>query len=111
MSAGRCGTVHIAAAGTKRGGHRVYNVEVQTKHCYYAGNAAVLSHNECPKPGHGHPGKGHRDKSDSPKTRRFQRNKERERARKLEEYRKAREEWNRMSGDARKMRPDKNPDA
>ena len=27
------------------GGHRVYNLEVQTQHCYYVGASGVLCHN------------------------------------------------------------------
>ena len=39
------GSVAITSIRRKPGVHRVYNLEVQTKHCYYVGKTGVLSHN------------------------------------------------------------------
>lgn len=32
--------------GNRTGIHRVYNIEVETEHCYYVGTQQVLSHNQ-----------------------------------------------------------------
>lgn len=44
----RSGTVTVAAVRAKPGIHRVHNLEVETKHCYFAGRLQVLSHNVNP---------------------------------------------------------------
>jgi hypothetical protein len=44
----RAGFATVSAIRAKRGIHRVYNVEVDTEHCYYASAAQVLSHNANP---------------------------------------------------------------
>lgn len=35
----------VAALGYQRGRHQVYNIEVETEHCYFVGDGRVLSHN------------------------------------------------------------------
>ncbi len=42
------GPVRIQRIDSKPGTHRVYNLEVETKHCYYVSDACVLSHNTNP---------------------------------------------------------------
>ena len=42
------GEVTIVAAEHKGGVNRVFNIEVETKHCYYAGVSQILSHNVNP---------------------------------------------------------------
>ena len=39
------GRESVAALGFQRGRHQVYNIEVETEHCYFVGNGEVLSHN------------------------------------------------------------------
>ena len=41
------GTATIAAIARKPGVYRVYNLEVETEHSFFAGHAGVLSHNNC----------------------------------------------------------------
>jgi RHS repeat-associated protein len=45
--AARTGTVCVDSVTAKPGTHRVYNIEVETDHCYYAGTFGILSHNTC----------------------------------------------------------------
>jgi len=46
------GRTRIVSIRRKPGAHRVYNLEVRTKHCYYVSKLGVLSHNEEPcRPG------------------------------------------------------------
>ena len=42
------GIVRIDSIKHRPGTHRVYNIEVETEHCFYAGAAQVLSHNVNP---------------------------------------------------------------
>ncbi|MBS0660178.1 MAG: Hint domain-containing protein [Verrucomicrobia bacterium] len=42
------GTVRIASVQSHPGKHRVFNIEVETEHSYFAGKARVLSHNANP---------------------------------------------------------------
>jgi hypothetical protein len=42
----RDGMRTIASIGHRAGIHRVYNIEVETEHCYYVGSDLVLSHNQ-----------------------------------------------------------------
>ncbi len=42
----RDGVQTIASIGHRAGIHRVYNIEVETEHCYYVGPQQVLSHNQ-----------------------------------------------------------------
>jgi hypothetical protein len=44
----KTGIVRVEAITAKTGTHRVYNIEVETEHCFYAGAALVLSHNSNP---------------------------------------------------------------
>jgi hypothetical protein len=37
----------VASLGYQRGRHQVYNIEVETEHCYFVGNAKALTHNMC----------------------------------------------------------------
>jgi hypothetical protein len=39
------GRESVAALGFQRGRHQVYNIEVETEHCYFVGNGEVLTHN------------------------------------------------------------------
>ncbi len=41
------GRESVAALGFQRGRHQVYNIEVETEHCYFVGNGEVLTHNAC----------------------------------------------------------------
>jgi|GEM_PF-911386 len=41
------GRESVAALGYQRGRHQVYNLEVETEHCYFVGNGEVLTHNTC----------------------------------------------------------------
>jgi hypothetical protein len=41
------GRESVAALGFQRGRHQVYNLEVETEHCYFVGSGEVLSHNSC----------------------------------------------------------------
>jgi RHS repeat-associated protein len=41
------GRESVAALGYQRGRHQVYNLEVETEHCYFVGNGEVLTHNDC----------------------------------------------------------------
>ena len=51
------GRESVAALGFQRGRHQVYNIEVETEHCYFVGSGEVLTHNSCvtdsAKPSHG----------------------------------------------------------
>ena len=38
----------ISQIGRKKGVYKVYNIEVETDHCYYVGNSNILSHNVNP---------------------------------------------------------------
>ena len=42
------GRESVASLGFQRGHHQVYNLEVETEHCYFVGDAEVLTHNACP---------------------------------------------------------------
>ncbi|MEM9152027.1 MAG: putative toxin, partial [Cyanobacteria bacterium P01_F01_bin.3] len=42
------GELEIDSITFKRGIHRVYNIEVETDHCYYVSDEEILSHNENP---------------------------------------------------------------
>jgi hypothetical protein len=42
------GVFRIESVRFSSGTHRVYNIEVETEHCFYAGAAGVLSHNQNP---------------------------------------------------------------
>jgi len=44
----KAGIIRVEAITPKLGTHRVYNIEVETEHCFYAGAAQVLSHNSNP---------------------------------------------------------------
>lgn len=44
----KTGIVSVESVISKIGTHRVYNIEVETEHCFYAGTALVLSHNTNP---------------------------------------------------------------
>jgi hypothetical protein len=39
------GRESVASLGFQRGRHQVYNIEVETEHCYFVGNREVLTHN------------------------------------------------------------------
>jgi hypothetical protein len=39
------GRESVAALGFQRGRHQVYNIEVETEHCYFVGDGEVLTHN------------------------------------------------------------------
>ncbi len=41
----KTGAVSVESIAAKPGTHRVYNLEVETDHCYFAGDAEILSHN------------------------------------------------------------------
>ena len=41
------GRESVASLGFQRGRHQVYNIEVETEHCYFVGNGEVLTHNTC----------------------------------------------------------------
>lgn len=41
------GRESVAALGYQRGRHQVYNIEVETEHCYFVGAGEVLTHNTC----------------------------------------------------------------
>lgn len=41
------GRESVAALGFQRGRHQVYNLEVETEHCYFVGSGEVLTHNAC----------------------------------------------------------------
>jgi hypothetical protein len=56
------------------------------------------------------PGKGHRRKSEPRSKRLFQKRAAAKRAQKQKVYEEAKKRWNRMSEDARKMRPELHPD-
>ena len=43
----RGGSVRVLTVRAQPGVHRVYNLEVPGAHCYYAGESAVLAHNDC----------------------------------------------------------------
>lgn len=43
----RVGSVKVLSVSAKPGTHRVYNLEVEAEHCFYAGTLQVLSHNSC----------------------------------------------------------------
>lgn len=45
------GVVRVESITHKTGIHRTYNLEVETRHCYYVSNASVLAHNDCPGEG------------------------------------------------------------
>jgi len=42
------GPAEITRIDSKPGVHRVYNIEVETEHCYYVSTAGILSHNVNP---------------------------------------------------------------
>lgn len=42
------GSARIASIKSRPGPHRVFNIEVETEHSYFAGKAKVLSHNANP---------------------------------------------------------------
>jgi len=42
------GEVVIESVERKSGAHRVFNIEVESEHCYFVGSSSVLSHNENP---------------------------------------------------------------
>jgi len=44
------GPRRVASVLPLSGAHRVYNLEVQTRHCYHAGQTGILSHNACSCP-------------------------------------------------------------
>jgi|GEM_PF-3053693 len=41
------GRQSVAALGYQHGRHQVYNIEVETEHCYFVGTGGVLTHNGC----------------------------------------------------------------
>jgi len=41
------GRESVSALGYQRGRHQVYNLEVETEHCYFVGDGEVLTHNTC----------------------------------------------------------------
>lgn len=43
----RTGTATVESVRPLPGTHRVFNVEVEAEHCYFAGEVQVLSHNNC----------------------------------------------------------------
>jgi hypothetical protein len=47
LLATREGSVRVLTVRALPGVHRVYNLEVPGAHCYYAGESAVLAHNDC----------------------------------------------------------------
>jgi hypothetical protein len=44
----RAGRVSVETIERKPGQHRVYNIEVETEHCFFVSGSGVLSHNENP---------------------------------------------------------------
>jgi len=41
------GRQSVAALGYQHGRHQVYNIEVETEHCYFVGTGEALTHNGC----------------------------------------------------------------
>jgi hypothetical protein len=56
------------------------------------------------------PGRGHRRKSDPIKRKRFKKKAAKKKIEAIRRYNEAKKEWERMSEDARKMRPDLDPE-
>ena len=95
----------------------VYNIEVETDHSYLVGVLGVLSHNVggggCGTGGAARPhtpGKGHRRKSDPKKQEKFNKKQQDKKGKEQQDYDTAKAEWDEMSAEARKIRPEKNPD-
>ncbi len=52
----KTGSLALLSTAPKPGTYRVYNIEVETDHCFFAGNEGILSHNVsggCPPQGYG----------------------------------------------------------